>query len=233
MNRRADRYRGLCACGDHAWAILTKGFVTFVSPEDAHFLSEANWFVSAGIKKASQQKKVFYARRKTGSKLIRLHRVITDVTTDQEIDHKDHDGLNNRRENLRSCSHSENQSNSRHRVRQSGFRGVDKHRGRWSARIFRDNKLLWLGTFNNPEEAARAYDAAAIEYYGEFATLNFPDQAERNLGCKLVVSPEAETKELAADVRSVDGLFVSDGLTCAPPTTRGPNIAREGPRIKT
>src|SRR5262249_7287141 len=158
--RRRNRNRGLCACGEHAWAVLTKGFVTFASPEDEHFLIERKWH-------ASPRGRIYYAE----SNHLGLHRAILGDTANGDIDHRDHDGLNNRRSNLRPCSRSENLSNGRHRPGRSGFRGVYRHKGAagWDARLTRKH----LGTFPTPEEAARAYDAAAIARFGEFATLNF------------------------------------------------------------
>lgn len=168
--RRANRYRGLCHCGEHAWAVLTRGFVTLVSPEDARFLKEANWHAT------TSHDRLIYATRKIdsrGDKFARLHRVIFDEPA-SEIDHIDHDGTNNRRSNLRPCLHGQNLGNGRFRRRnRSGFRGVFFHKRteRWRATIGRNQ---YLGTFDTPEEAARAYDAAAVKRFGEFASLNFP-----------------------------------------------------------
>jgi AP2 domain len=157
--RKSNRYCGVCDCGDHAWAILTKGYITLVSPEDAHLLQERKWH-------ATKRGSTTYAE---GNPHIALHRLIAGGEAD--VDHKDHNGTNNRRGNLRPCSRSQNLGNSRHRVGASGFRGVtpEKRTGRWQAQIAR----LKLGTFPTAEAAARAYDAAAIERFGHFASLNF------------------------------------------------------------
>ena len=92
----SDRYRGLCDCGQHAWAVLTQGFVTLISPEDSHLLERVGWF-------ASKNNKLIYVARHTDGKHAHLHRLVLD-NPDGDIDHKDHNGLNNLRINLRQCS---------------------------------------------------------------------------------------------------------------------------------
>jgi AP2 domain len=84
-------------------------------------------------------------------------------------------GLRNRSYRLERCSRSQNIGNSRQQPGPSGFRGVIQIGNRWRARI--GDERCYLGTFATIEEAARAYDAAAIERFGEFATLNFPPPA--------------------------------------------------------
>jgi hypothetical protein len=90
-----------------------------------------------------------------------------------EIDHKDRDPSNDRWTNLRPATHSQQQGNKRlPRNNTSGYRGVVWLRKKWIAR----NSGIGLGRFTSKEEAARAYDRHAIEHYGEFATLNFPQR---------------------------------------------------------
>lgn len=111
-----------------------------------------------------------------------LHRHLLGVTAPYiEIDHRDGDGLNNRRQNLRIASDKQNAQNSRRRRNgTSQFRGVslDRARGMWTASIRRsDGKgRESLGRFVSEVAAAIAYDAAASERYGEFARLNFPEK---------------------------------------------------------
>jgi hypothetical protein len=121
----------------------------------------------------------FYAKRNVprpgGTQTtIRLHTFLTGWTL---VDHKNNDGLDNRRHNLRPASVQENRRNSRKRTgTRSGFAGVSfrKGRGLWVARIGdAPNSIKHLGYFASEVEAARAYDTAARELFGEFARPNF------------------------------------------------------------
>ena len=104
---------------------------------------------------------------------IYLHRMITNAQPGQEVDHIDHDMTNNEDANLRLCTHAENVANARKRRNTtSRFKGVywEKERQKWVAGIrLEDNKWHKLGRFDNEEDAARAYQRAAQERWGEFA----------------------------------------------------------------
>jgi hypothetical protein len=94
-----------------------------------------------------------------------------------QVDHEDGNGLNNQRSNLRIASPTQNQGNARRRKdNTSGYKGVSWYRrtNKWKAHIRVDKKLRHLGYFIDLTDAARAYDAAALEHFGEFAHLNFP-----------------------------------------------------------
>jgi HNH endonuclease len=163
-------------CGEHAWAVLTRGFVTFVSPEDAHHLQGRRWHA------ARINKRVTYAQgtQTQSRKHQYLHRVILGdaLGTDANYtDHANHDGTDNRRSNLRVATNQQNIANNRQGPGRSRYRGVtfDARRGCWYARIGRGHQ--YLGTFLTAEAAACAFDAAAIKRFGEFATLNFPEGA--------------------------------------------------------
>jgi hypothetical protein len=108
---------------------------------------------------------------------IRMHTLIMGR---KGIDHKDHDGLNNQRSNLRDATPGQNSHNTRaHAGAFSRFKGVScSFDGNiWVAQICVNGHNRRLGRFPFEEEAARAYDAAAREAFGEYAYLNFPDQA--------------------------------------------------------
>lgn len=110
-------------------------------------------------------------------KIIKLHRLITDCENDMIVDHKNHDLMDNRDENLRVCNY---ENNNRNRINQSKgysskFKGVklDKRNNkRWICRISLNNKSIHIGTYGTEIEAAGAYNEKAQELFGEFACLN-------------------------------------------------------------
>jgi hypothetical protein len=118
-------------------------------------------------------------RREDGSAAsLYLHRFLLNAPTGLSVDHIDHDGLNNRRSNLRLGTQSQNLGNARNiRGGSSRFKGVtwSKIRRTWIAEIGVGGKMIYLGSFAVEEEAARAYDAAAVATWGEYACLNFPE----------------------------------------------------------
>jgi len=109
---------------------------------------------------------------------IAAHQQVVGIASPQ-VDHINHNGLDNRRSNLRPCTHDQNVRNARKRSdNTSGFKGVsfNKKREKWQAYIGGGSrsKKIHLGMFLTPEDAARAYDDAAHKSFGEFAWLNFP-----------------------------------------------------------
>lgn len=159
---------------------LTQGKVAIISPEDEHWVREFRWTAqrnSSGI---------WYARARILGWTVLLHRAIMGLPDHLVIDHINDNGLDNRRENLRLCTPRQNAIN-RRGAGPSGYKGVYRaknmrHRP-WVASIRIDGQRTYLGAFTAPEDAARAYDAAALEHHGEFARLNFPARSRPPRSC--------------------------------------------------
>lgn len=122
-----------------------------------------------------------YARRNNRGRSVYLHRVVLGLgACIEQADHKNGNGLDNRRDNLRPCTNTQNQWHIGKRCGGSSrFKGVHRVSDGvpWRARITRHRQVIELGKFTDEEAAARAYDAAAVKYHGEYACLNFPVEA--------------------------------------------------------
>lgn len=160
--------------GDVKRISLVDGFYALVDADDYEWLNQYNWFLCGGG----------YAARNEKGKQILMHREIMDPPEGMFVDHINLSRMDNRRTNLRICTPNENRRNQCKRARASSrFKGIswNKRTRKWCASIHFKGKPIWLGCFNDEIEAARAYDRAAVEYFGEFARLNFPEEwpAER------------------------------------------------------
>jgi hypothetical protein len=160
---------------------LTKGYVALIDDDDFELVSAHKW--SAIVHRNPSGSVYVYAHRTVvidGRQVqLRLHRFLMDAKPGELVDHKDSDGLNNQRHNIRHCTRTQNNVNIVHPHKQSkcGFIGVHAYRRKWRARISVANRRVHLGLFETPEDAARAYDRKAIELHGEFARLNFERSA--------------------------------------------------------
>lgn len=150
---------------------LSQGKVALVDDIDYEFLMQWKWFVSKG-------RYTWYAYRavKKGEEIHSqqeiMHRALTGY---QLTDHIDGNGLNNQRVNLREATESQNRSNMKSNSHNTtGYRGVvwDKTRSKWRAQIQVQGRMRNLGRYESADDAARAYNTAAIEGFGEFAVLN-------------------------------------------------------------
>jgi len=152
---------------------LSKGYVVKVSDKDYKACLLAGPWHSTGKFKENT---TVYARRIVIRKNIKtsqlLHRFILGLTDPAiQVDHKDGDGLNCTRSNLRIATQSQNQHNKFQKNNTSGHKGVYWHEasGKWQASIKVDKTTLHLGTFASREEAARARFAADLKYLGDFS----------------------------------------------------------------
>ena len=147
---------------------LTQGKVALVDDEDFEGLNKHKW-------QLLRAKTTNYAIRREG-KTIYMHREVLNAKAGDYVDHRDSNGLNNQRGNIRLCSQSQNNGNQRcqTRERSSMYKGVsiNKRAMNWEAHIKIHGRKKFLGYHNTETEAAIAYNKAALEFFGEFARPN-------------------------------------------------------------
>jgi len=149
---------------------LTQGKFAIVDESDFAVLSKHKWLASRGCN-------AWYANRTTrgggtqGTES--MHRRILGAQSNQQVDHVNGNGLDNRRVNLRLCTNRQNAQNRRGVRGKCSFKGVRPDGNRWRSRIRSgDGVETHLGMFSTAEGAARAYDRAAVEQFGAFAATN-------------------------------------------------------------
>lgn len=153
---------------------LTQGKVALVDDEDFDRLNQFKWY-------AMRDGCTFYAARGVGGRKNKatewMHRVIMNTPVEMDTDHKDGDGLNNQKHNLRNCTRSQNLANKKSRPGSvSKYIGVHKGNNKkkefWRAQLRKNGKSIHVGCFATEEQAALAYNEKAKEIHGEFAKLN-------------------------------------------------------------
>lgn len=176
---------------------LTLGKVALIDAADAPLVCAYKW---TAMKIYRRKREMFYARRSVlrGGKMktILLHRFILDAPAGLEVDHKNGDGFDCRRANMRLATRSQNRANGQQINSSTGYRGVcfdgRKKSKPFYANLTFEHKTYRLGYFETAAEGAAAYDAKAREICGEFASLNFPPDPTKE-------EVEQVEKEAAAD----------------------------------
>jgi hypothetical protein len=141
-------------------------YTAIVDDEDLEKVSCFNWSVLINYRNV-------YAVRNVNKKNIYLHSLI--LNSDKPIDHINGNGLDNRKSNLRLITVQQNSANSKIRIdNSSGFKGVtwNKNANKWQAQIRNKYKRIYIGLYNTPKEAAKAYNDKAVDLHGEYARLN-------------------------------------------------------------
>lgn len=148
--------------------LLTQGKVAIVDDEDFDLVNKYNWHYHAGYAAS---------RPHRHKKNIYMHRLILGLTSSNKLDadHINHNGLDNRRYNLRLCTRSQNMMNSL-KDHTSKYKGIcwREPKKKWTAQIKFNGKQYYLGLYDIAEDAALAYDRKATELFGEYCLLNFP-----------------------------------------------------------
>lgn len=165
---------------------LTRGFSAIVDEEDFQWISQKKWSAKKGKCTWYGYSNSRYTRGQR-RKCLLMHREIFFTLNPQsdmslDVDHRDGNGLNNRRSNLRLATDSSQRHNQTIRVNNtSGYIGVCWHKrvGKFQARIRLNTHRQHLGFFDDPIEAAMVRDEAARKLHGEFGTYNFPREGER------------------------------------------------------
>lgn len=150
-----------------------RGGFTIVDPERVDELNQRRWCNTGGYAGSAIR---------TGNKTISLmmHRVVFGAETGKFIDHRNREKLDNRISNLRYATKSQNAANSKKQVKSAGksasivseFRGVHWDKGAWTVKIKANGTKFYLGRFQSEVDAAKAYNSAALQHFGEFAKLN-------------------------------------------------------------
>src|SRR3990167_3193433 len=166
---------------------LTQGKNAIIDDEDYSRISGYSWFTH-------RERNQFYAWAYAGGgrkrrEYIRMHQLILARQGTVEVDHINGDGLDNRRHNLRYATRHQNSMNMRkHSHGSSRFKGVcwdrnTRGRKKWLAQITSNYKRIFLGRYLDEEQAARAYDEAALRHFKQFARLNFPAEMAELVRC--------------------------------------------------
>lgn len=151
---------------------LTQDKIAIIDDEDYNLISYYKW-------SAHKDNRMYYARAwgKERKKMLRMHRVIMNAKSNQQIDHINHNGLDNRKSNLRFVNQNQQSQNSRkfQSKTTSKYKGVRYQWKKWEVNIQRD----YIGRFDEEIDAAKAYNKEAIKRFGKYACLNQIENIEK------------------------------------------------------
>ena len=176
MQRYRDKVNMWTNKGDH-WELLIvrDNTIVLVDSDDQKTCSKYTWTTSKAFEKYPYVLTFILTKNKWHS--VPMHRIIMSEKSD--IDHINHNVCDNRRQNLRVCNKINNCHNRRKRIHKNGISTKSKYKGvtqsnskKWVARIVVGKERLWIGSFEEEIEAAKAYYSAAVKYYKEFAMTN-------------------------------------------------------------
>lgn len=167
--RRARKIRPIEIRGEVAIVTLTRGLFATIDAADVDLVKDWNWYASVGVHGHAYAHRSAY--REDGTSFgMGMHRQLLAAPSGSEVDHVDGDGLNNRRANLRACSHAQNVANRvLDRRNKLGLKGVWIRGGTFRACVQYNGRTIHLGSYQTKEEAAAAYAGAARALFGEFA----------------------------------------------------------------
>lgn len=155
---------------------ISNGMAAIVDDADFERLSKLKWHVNRkDVAEGWPAPYASFSLPNRKIKHVRMHRYLLAPRPSESVDHINGNALDNRRENLRIATHSQNQANRRRLTRNtSGFKGVTWNKSilKWQAAIKVNGKSIHLGMFVNAADAAIAYDRKAVEAFGSFASTN-------------------------------------------------------------
>lgn len=158
---------------------LTQGYFAIIDDNDYESVVRFRWHILTvrSIRYAEHTTYLGIVGRRQRKVNMLLHSLIMRPSKGMEVDHRNHDGLDCRRDNMRICTHAQNIMNQRpRRGCSSQYKGVSWYapgRKNWRAYIRVNGVLIFLGAFRTEDSAAIAYDTAAQKHFGEYAFLNF------------------------------------------------------------